>query len=1719
METMIETKPLEKQNPLSLNPQPLHQEPLAVREENAPEKERYWNSLLTGDPATVPDEVWSRAGANDERAPEEERHYRLMSNINRSWVVDYKKMQKEQVRADWPDIRLNLARELKVRDTEQEVYAGLSLQQQEAPRRREVRELFEKGFYAGLRGEDGEEEQEQDSLGVLEEARRQGSAQRAYYMPLAEEVSDAWALVKTMETKMFQLPDVLMKSPSLLQAVDALADMDADERARVYAVARSLDSTRALEEKPAHLGDAMLHSMRRGMSDIQHGLVQGVGHLGTAMTKAAAETFDSDTLRRGAEAADRRLQVLNELRQVAQGELFPIELGEDSHLLEQLAVDVAGATPGAALAFMGGAGFGALTLAGTGAAVAEARQRSPKGRQELQTAAGIVGGALQASIYMGMSRLGANMLNRTLNSFAKAHHAGAKGYALASLEALKTLTAENAKLLLAGKAAHAGELGMQELAARVDKVASNIDWESFGDNIVDIEANMREAAMNLPFVLIASGRVALHHFRSPSAILENGQQLKSWGVDEATCSRILNEPDIHVQSDMLRDALRSSKRWGGAGALEDFIRSLKLLNTEANLDFRDSKLARDFLNMEADVTSFLRPEVVARDVKDPKVLQGMYEKMTGKKQLPGNVKKSIPYMLMWDEWGQKAHGVVPMEHAELKKLKTRYLKLYNHNRLGLPPYLGLNGYYHPYRREALRVIVSDRVREIVNNSYRLLMNSESLDSLMNSYGSLEEARERTELTRRMYVSEFCQAMMRCVRGVSTEESFNQFYEKMEQFYVNRRRGAKHAPRWMRQVDESEFLNMKDTVQKKLAFVNKLNNHHLNEYYRSLFSARVCGESLLATLPHTEGFQTLLSMGFSPEEAYSHLLQREFGGHVDAKYWNPAKLSTGRVNVDDNLQRLKEAKKSYEDYVRLSGFSMQTTTDGKGKKLYRIMGPDGRYSPWMQSAAYAVNCMVGNVQTSFLPTGKNMLFPNMNNSYRLDFMDNRIFERRRMFPLSQRHFTGFDHLGNTAARDLCAVWLGDATHYGVGLEFSQNDLQWKRYNGRRVNLITKEIEPDKGLYLVRHGRVITPMDLVTTRFVAYWNRMLLSGWVTPQEVRQTLEEANMVSSDTMDTIFREGFDRPVNLSRMSGPARRKYIAKHGRIVPGKRHEMYRKLANHMAELNVAYMLVNLQKAQLPNTVKQWFLTTPFSEFEEPMEPYALWHDVAMHSNRTSANVVKSLIPKVHMLRNLLKDGKKLPLESHMCNAYEANDKRRYEQGWCFSMGGVGAFRSAGQPFWNMLEDPVRAWKLLPEEHRQKLESEISEVCADRPVPEALQELSEVLQQYPELHAYGVETRGGNDLCRMTLNPVETENVSEIKFEKRMDARYETPFLVNNGFTMSKTATLPENCREDARVMPAIRLLTELRRQVTNIPYADDSGIWWKKQRYGGADGLRPAGLDERWVPETGLKNTLEVFNRLAEIGQIEGKDGALDVCGVSLRGIQPEEVDINRLKHITVYRCKEMPEHLVRLMPGELDAHNPYQRAPYILHTADGIPLLPTRMATFYHEHLQALSPLPSFHNDMKRSYDYDTNSKKRVRVLNYCVDELVRRRALNREKWDMPDREKVNNLELYMQLFHDSRLMEYLASHSPDSLTRAEALTCELARRTLLAEIGHDRDKHVQDLLDFCLELRRRPEEIQHIKRVLNRTLSPDPNHYPEDEVAFPENVEETPTEDADVIR
>ena len=125
METKMENNRTGNQTPAPLVS--IQQQQWQRDEVHVQEKNQYWNNILTGDPDTVPDAVRLKAGAVDENCPPEERNYRLMSNINRSWVVDFKDKKKEEVRAAWPDIRLNLAKELGVRDSESEVFAALSL--------------------------------------------------------------------------------------------------------------------------------------------------------------------------------------------------------------------------------------------------------------------------------------------------------------------------------------------------------------------------------------------------------------------------------------------------------------------------------------------------------------------------------------------------------------------------------------------------------------------------------------------------------------------------------------------------------------------------------------------------------------------------------------------------------------------------------------------------------------------------------------------------------------------------------------------------------------------------------------------------------------------------------------------------------------------------------------------------------------------------------------------------------------------------------------------------------------------------------------------------------------------------------------------------------------------------------------------------------------------------------------------------------------------------------------------------------------------------------------------------------------------------------------------------------------------------------------------------------------------------------------------------------
>ena len=155
--------------------------------------------------------------------------------------------------------------------------------------------------------------------------------------------------------------------------------------------------------------------------------------------------------------------------------------------------------------------------------------------------------------------------------------------------------------------------------------------------------------------------------------------------------------------------------------------------------------------------------------------------------------------------------------------------------------------------------------------------------------------------------------------------------------------------------------------------------------------------------------------------------------------------------------------------------------------------------------------------------------------------------------------------------------------------------------------------------------------------------------------------------------------------------------------------------------------------------------------------------------------------------------------------------------------------------------------------------------------------------------------------------------------------------------------------------------------------------------------------------------------------------------------------------------------------------------------------------------MQAMIPLRDFSTKHLTSYDYRTNKYRREQQVAFRMNELVYERTVSAERWKEGSQEDVDNLELFMQLFQDSRLSYFLASRHPETYTRGEALACELARLTLLAEIGTNRDQHIEDLVTFCRALRRNKDDATLIQHVLNRVVSPFPEQYSKEELSYPE--------------
>ena len=1655
--------------------------------------QRHWDRILTGSADTLPEDVRRRAGADDPSRPEDEREYRLLGTVNRSWAADCLGVARRQVSSRWREIRSSMADALEVADDEGEVFSALSDQRARARQDAAAQQAFRAGYADGLAGRSGGGDDGGDDIGaaalaaVREQGRLQGERERAPYRAVLPDITKGLDFIRAAGEGGMEHVHMWLEAPELVSALDYLQQLDPAERARVYRLAAA--GLPAAEEHG--LAGSAVQAFKRSAANVSLGLVQGVGNVAAAAGHALARGLGWESAGNAAAGLDRRLQVLEEMRGVVQGELYPVEPPAESGLAGQMLVDAAAATPGAGLAFCGGTGFGLLMGSGVGEAIAEARQRAPQGDQQLQTAAGLLGGTIQAGIYVGMGKMGSALLSRSIDRFVRAR--GGTQYAWAGLKGLGDVGAETAKLLLAGKAAQAAELGTQELAARVDGTASNIDWRAYGDNLVDIEANMREAAALLPFLLIASGRAGLHHFRSPRAVLGDGRALREdWGLDDSQMERLENAGTVRERSALLREFLSGSKRWGAPGFMPEVMRAMRLLNTDYYQGFKDEAVVRDFLSLPSETDMARRPDTTPADTENPAAVAEMREHIIPDRKLTLS-RQQLPYLQLLDGWWKNAHFDTdavtlhpeeppPADAVETGMVRSAfYLEDAAYRAQPVPERAQRNGFYLPAGPEESAALMRDRTAELRDISYRYLLNSFSLDTLGASFKSPALAAKVTEEARRKLVGSLCSRVLDCAAGTDPETVMDDVAMDLVSTY-RERSGRRYAPRWLRDLPAKELSTLLNVHESGYGALSHTHREPVRRLMELNLGLRSCARTLYGVLPHTDDFQTALSRGCTVPQAYALLLKRELGADLPED-WGADVLAGMQENPAPNAGNMR----LFERYQQLTGRGLVSATGDDGNQYWRIMRPDGRYTRWHAHDFQAVNDLVSNSLLQFLPAGGDAL------ADRLARNPAGLQDVAAMAAEGNAGFSGYDQLCSTAMHDLGRCWMESASMYPVGMDVARVRHRLRGAEGTDGITPLGREGAAEGDTTYDMWSMATPLALLQGRFLTYWERQLRSRALDAQEAADFLVSNRLMVPEEAESLLTLSPRDPFEQSYVPGR----------RVLPAKTNAA---LAEGLARFSTGYVLSRLDSVPLPASVKNWIALAPFCEpLPAPERPKTVsgsrltvpigrnGRGLVRWANRRTAEKIRGMQPLLGMVDAALQAPEEG--QGHIMELVRASvmptETQRLEQAWCHSLAGKAAFRGAGQDLRNLLENPARGWEnlwpedrldlcrtLLPDQAAGLQENFLpADLLAQQPVQEmerAVQELDSVLRDFPGLRAYTLNPDHGGRLDRLVLSPA-LQEMPELDMQP---GRLYVAGPMQADYTLERGCSLPQEWRQDPRVLPALTLLGKLRAYAANKPGADASGIWWNNRLYGGLNGRTPEGIPAGWKPELPFAGVAE-FLQAWEQGPSPLCSGLLKPLHAPL---QPE-----LMQCATLYRNPAQPDNIFRLMPGDSDSANPHARVPYIVHTFKGSPTVGGRLLYDEKRADEAYQPLEKF--AVARRTAFGSQRQDNLHDLQlYRLGESFLERSESVESMLSGSLQQLTNRELLMRLGVDTRFCEQLAALDPQELTRGQGAAAALVRGLMGMEFSDDPAAYAADLVALGNRLRQEPDLLADMYKILQES-------------------------------
>lgn len=1671
----------------------------------------YWQNILVGNPRFVPDVVRERAGANEEGLTREEQEYRICTTVNRSWYADHKNEPREKVLEEWPELRRSLAQELGVADNEREIYMALSARHDRSKVDDSINMAYSRSYQAALLGEPPPDLQDiisplatdyHESIKTIAAyATTEARAERERHAALFTKLANGMTVFTAIEDDFISAGQVLGASPDLLSAVDALANLPKVERQIVIALAVHESSKRrsnsANNVNNEALSSRMVRGIRRGSASLGMGVIQGISNLGISTLNNLGKDLGIDSMQATAKAWDKRMRVLREVRHATQQQVIPLTTPQTAPMAALL-LHAAEATPAAIVACSGTSGFAALTAAGTGNSVAEARLRSPETPQEAHMAAGVISGAVQASIFMGVSRLGGNLLEKNINNFMKARGQGLNAFSWASLNSMAGISAESVKLLLAGKVAHAADLGLHELASQATGKASGIDWQQYGESITDVETNIREYASMLPFLLIGSGHLALRHFRSPENLLGDGARLLEWGVPSEKVSQILNERNIAVKGEMLREAIAGSTMWSGPGFIIEAVKALRLLNTDYFRGFSSPEVVRDFLKLPAEASIVQRKDYGART---PEEMHNTPDHAKDRYNYKGS-RRSERFknaITLWDEWWTRSHInehssriqtgefqlIFGADSARYERM-SRYLKELNSEADKVPRRMQPLGIYAPHAEQERRALLQDRVAELQDLSYQFLMNVNPLETMIGKDLSPERMRKDAERTREEFLGNIGKALVNVGLGAPKEAILGQLCDWFQGYYLRKKyrentRGARID--WIRQVPPDYLRKMSEHApqheQRTYAAYPEL-----LEAYRIFLGVRANTELLMDLLPMTEDFQTALSRGMSPAQAFSYLAERELGykaAHLKSFPSEPVAQSLNTTPMPE-FTRLNEER--CNDFMQLTGTAIDAQEGDDGKMYYRLRRPNGEVSRWHENVVFAMNDVAANAALTFLPLGKNA------GAHWVDMARSGNVDLTQMPYAGDAEFSGYDRLCHQAMQDLTAHWLESAPYLQPGLRterlrhrFAPNES----YGSGLSPVYTEEYAAGQPYLSFDAHTTATPVGLATARFYTFWHRQFNAD-ILP-------------TAQAID--FLRNMGEPWQQEVQQLPAATNKAAHHDAV------------ANLMARFSLQYFLAKLPKLPVPQSVKEW---VGYAAFCPPVETADNIPDfitmgkkhngIMRYTNRRVASALRGQISQVADLRQRYANTP-LPdaeINALMQRAMGLDNAGNAEQAWCYRYANGEALQMLSEPFLLLLRAPLKGWQTLSKQEQEQLKTYLLPFLQSHPAPNeqegaspvtaALNNLDAVLQRHPQLHFMSPAGRQQERILTLELpeHPLQTEDLLAEPVYAEQAFPYAQGLKEAGEFRDFPLADYPELTTPEA--LHAMQLLDILRAYPATMPYTAPGGIQWQGVAYGGKTGKVPAGLEQHKPtrPLVGIMRLLREAHELCTGKQAE----FIDICGVPIPNLSPQELDCADLRNITVYRQilhglkGRSITHLSRLMPGDLTAADTRERSPYVTEVRDGVYLSEHNTAVQETDAPHAaMVPLQHYVHAAHRKYSAKHLQDSFTRSIDHVLDNLAT--AVENDPRFMEHRFSggISLPEVLMRLFEDSNFgggvlgKQHLHELPPPTLRllrlAADIISCVAAPRNAQAPQAIKALKRLQNTMQRMQKGKPQREILQRL--------------------------------------